>query len=269
MNEQLNDLFRSRVGYPAENTLTFEDLPRILELAGRTIPFENFSIMERNTRSITQQNLLDKILVQGEGGLCYELNSLLYLFLLENGFNAVMTRGVVFNNETQKFMPIGRTHATILLSYEERTYLVDTGFGGNLPLTPVPLTGETVQTSNGEFRIRKANSEHGDYQLEIKLKHKDPDWKIGYVFNSRILISDVTELDELQQLIAEHELSVFNKDPLIMKLTEAGSMTLTDHSFTTWANGTMTKEEIGGSRYKELLKQHFGRTLAEIKQVEE
>ncbi|MFF2090585.1 arylamine N-acetyltransferase [Paenibacillus sp. NPDC058174] len=257
--EQLNALFRSRIGFPADHKLTFADLPRVLELAGKTIPFENFRIMERNTQRITQQNLLDKILVQGEGGLCYEVNSILYLFLLENGFNAVMTRGVVFNNETKTFMPIGRTHATILLTHEGRTYLVDSGFGGNLPLTPVPLTGETVHTANGEFRIRNADSEHGNYRFEIKVKHKDADWKIGYVIDSRMLISDVTELDELQQLIAEHELSVFNKDPLIMKLTDEGSMTLTDHSFTAWRNGTMTKEEIGETRYKELLKQHFGR----------
>ncbi|GGG54310.1 arylamine N-acetyltransferase family protein [Paenibacillus radicis (ex Gao et al. 2016)] len=260
MNEQLNELFRSRIGFPADHKINFEDLSLVLEMAAKTIPFENFRIMERNTQTITKQNLLDKIVVKGEGGLCYEINSMLYLFLLENGFNVVMTRGVVFNNETKEFTSIGRTHATILLTYEGQTYLVDSGFGGNLPLTPVPLTGEIVQTSNGEFRIRKTDSEHGDYRFEIKVKHKDADWKLGYVFDSRMLLSDVTDLDELQQLIAEHELSVFNKDPLIMKLTEEGSMTLTDHSFTTWENGTMTKEEIGEARYKELLKQHFGRT---------
>jgi N-hydroxyarylamine O-acetyltransferase len=81
--------------------------------------------------------------------------SILYLFLIENGFNAVLTRGVVFNNDTQAYLTHGRTHVTILLTHEEQTYVIDTGFGGNLPLKPVPLTGETLATSNGEFRIKK------------------------------------------------------------------------------------------------------------------
>lgn len=52
-------------------------------------------------------------------------------------------------------MTIGRTHVTILLKHEGQIYLIDTGFGGNLPLKPVPLNGETVISQNGEFRIKK------------------------------------------------------------------------------------------------------------------
>jgi arylamine N-acetyltransferase len=39
-----------------------------------------------------------------------------------------------------------RTHVASLLQYDGQMYLVDTGFGGNLPLKPVPLNGETTSS---------------------------------------------------------------------------------------------------------------------------
>lgn len=127
-----------------------------------------------------------------------------------------------------------------------------------MPLTPVPLTGETVASDNGEFRIRQVDSEHGDYVLEMKLKHKDADWRIGYAFDSKHPVTDVSEWNEIQRIIAEHEDSPFNKSPLITKITDQGNITLTNTSFTQWRDGVVTKEKIDDARFKELLKQYFG-----------
>ncbi|MDQ0221239.1 arylamine N-acetyltransferase family protein [Peribacillus cavernae] len=151
----LNTLFRERIGIPVHEKITFDSLGPILEKTAKTFPFENLCIIGCNTGAITKENLMNKMLVRNEGGLCYELNSLLYFFLAESGFDVSLCRGVTYNNETQDWTAIGRTHVTILLKHMENTYLIDTGFGGNLPLVPVPLTGETVTSNNGEFRIKK------------------------------------------------------------------------------------------------------------------
>lgn len=256
---ELNTLFRKRIGYPENEPISFESLGHVLERTAKVMPFENFCILENRTRPISKENLMNKILVHKEGGLCYELNSILFLFLLENGFDAVLSTGVVFNQSTQAYYTMGRTHVTILLTHKGRTFLVDTGFGGNLPLQPVPLSGETVTSRNGEFRIQKVLSEYGDHLLEMKLKHKDTEWRIGYAFDSKIKITDIAEFDSIQQTIAEHQESSFNKHPLITKRTDNGNLTLTNTSFTQWNNGTMTKEEIDHETFKELLNQHFGR----------
>lgn len=254
----LNALFRKRIGIPEDEQITFEHLDTVLEKTAKNIPFENFCIIGNKTSEITRESLVNKMLVKKEGGLCYELNSILYFFLLENGFDAVLARGVVYKNETREYQTIGRTHVTILVVHEEQTYLVDTGFGANLPLTPVPLTGETVASDNGEFRIRQVDSEHGDYVLEMKLKHKDADWRIGYAFDSKHPVTDVSEWNEIQRIIAEHEDSPFNKSPLITKITDQGNITLTNTSFTQWRDGVVTEEKIDDARFKELLKQYFG-----------
>lgn len=254
----VNALFRKRIGIPEKENISFETLDNVLEKTAKTIPFENLCVIENRTSDITKENLINKILVKKEGGLCYELNSIFYFFLIENGFNAVQARGVVYDNTTQKYSKLGKTHVTILITHENQTYLLDTGFGGNLPLIPVPLAGETVTSNNGEFRIKKMNSEHGDYVLEMKLKHKDTAWKIGYAFDSQKPVNDVAEMNEIQTIIAEHEDSKFNKKPLLTRLTTEGNLTLTDTSFTQWIDGIATKEDIDNARFKELMKQHFG-----------
>ncbi|MEI4771400.1 arylamine N-acetyltransferase [Psychrobacillus sp. FJAT-51614] len=254
---ELNALFRKRIGFPENEEITFEALDIILEKTAKNIPFENLCILEKKTSDITKENLINKILVKKEGGLCYELNSILYFFLIENGFNAVLARGVIFENATQNYLTLGRTHVTILVNHEDQQYLIDTGFGGNLPLKPVPLSGEPITSNNGEFRIKKVNSEHGNYVLEMKLKHKNIAWKIGYAFDSKKPIHDVSEFNEIQTIIAEHQESPFNKKPIITRLTTGGNLTLTNTSFTQWIDGIVTKEEIDNSSFEELLKQHF------------
>lgn len=255
---ELNSLFRKRIGISQNKNITFEKLDYILEQTAINIPFENLCIMENKISDINKENLINKILVNKEGGLCYELNSIFYFFLIENGFDASLVRGVIYDNINETYSTIGRTHVAILVTHKNQTYLIDTGFGGNLPLKPVPITGEPVTSNNGEFRVNKGDSEFGNYVLEMKLKHKDTNWKNGYAFDSKKLINDVSEFNEIQTIIAKHQESPFNKKPLITRLTSTGNLTLTDTSFTQWIDGIDTKEEIDHAKFKELLKKHFG-----------
>jgi N-hydroxyarylamine O-acetyltransferase len=253
----VNSLFRKRIGLQEDLDITFDMLDELLEKTALAIPFENICVIAKNGKSINKENLVDKVLINNEGGLCYELNSLLYYFLLENGFKVSLARGVVFDHQRQDFGEIGRTHVTILLTEHNRTYIVDTGFGGNLPLRPVPLTGETVSSFNGDFRVQKHESEHGDYVLEMKLKHKDTEWKTGYAFDSQRLVHDMTEMDEVQKIITESPLATLNKGSLITRLTSNGNITLTDTSLTKWVDGQVIKEDIGTEHFNELAKQYF------------
>lgn len=262
-----NTLFRNRIGVPVNEDISFTKLDYILEKTATSIPFENLAVLTSQSRDINKENMLEKILLQNEGGLCYELNTTLFYFLAENDFDVKLVRGVVYDHTAQAWGSIGKTHVAIFLFHNDSIFLVDTGFGGNLPLRPVPLTGETVISFNGEFRVKKENSEHGDYILEMKLKHKDPDWKIGYAFDSTQLVGDISELNEVQKIIREHPKSLFNKHPLISKLTNNGSVTLTATSFTQWMNGEMTKETIDDERFNQLLTEYFARTLSQSENI--
>jgi len=255
---RLDELFRNRISFPENESITFETLDTILEKVSWTIPFENLAVINKRNLPLTQENLVDKILLRKEGGLCYEINPILYLFLLENGFDAVLTRGTIYRQDIQSYANLKGTHVAILLTKKDQKYLIDAGFGSNLPLTPVPLTGEIVTSINGEFRTRKMNSELGDYIFEMKLKHKDTDWRIGYAFDSQKPVKKVSECSVIQTVITEHPESPFNKVPLITKRTNHGNITLTDTTFTQWENGHVEKENINPIRFRDLAKIHFG-----------
>lgn len=156
-------------------------------------------------------------------------------------------------------MATGHTHVTLLLRHQGETYIVDTGFGIFLPLQPVPLRGDTVASHNGEFRVRPAigeNAVYGDFVFELKQRYKDPDWRIGYVFDSRHAIT-TAECEEIRQIIATHPASIFNKRPLVAKLTERGSITLTNMSLIVTEDGNVSKEPVRPERFRDLLALHF------------
>lgn len=254
---EINRIFRKRIGFPESEKLSFVGLGTLLEKAAYAIPFENLAVIEGTAYEMTKENLKNKILMRNEGGLCYELNTILYFFLKENGFDVVLVPGVVFNDTVQNWSETGKTHVTILLKHEEQTFLIDTGFGVNLPLQPVPLNGQMIGTQTGEFRILNVESEHGDYIFEMKLKYKDRDWKIGYAFNSRTPIKSASELNGIQKIIREHHASSFNKGPLITIRTKRGHFTLTQSSYVQSADGVVKKEPINSEKFKELFIQFF------------
>ena len=253
----VNILFRNRLDIPLDCKISFENLHEVLERTAKMIPFENMRIMAGKTTEITEEYLVDKLFVQKEGGLCYELNAILHLFLKENGFDVVMVRGIVYDQMNQQWNKVGQTHVTNLIYHNGQPYLVDTGFGGNLPLKPVPLNGEMVESQNGEFRVEQLDSEYGDYLFYMKLKFKDHDWKIGYAFDSKNTVSFAT-LNEVQKKIVEHPESPFNKKPLLTRLTDKGNIILSENSFVEWADGDMKKEEIDEEQFQELKKVYFG-----------
>ncbi|EFM08360.1 N-acetyltransferase, partial [Paenibacillus curdlanolyticus YK9] len=74
-------------------------------------------------------------------------------------------------------------------------------------------------------------------------------------------ITGLVDSNEIQRIVVEHPDSRFNKAPLITRLTPAGSVTLTSTSLTVWTDGVMSKEEIEGEQYAELLNRYFGRGI--------
>ncbi|MCM3665119.1 arylamine N-acetyltransferase [Mesobacillus subterraneus] len=256
MND-LNRQFRNRIGFPEETPISLGNLDIILELTAAAIPFENLCTLSGDLSDLNEKNLTEKIIERKEGGLCYDLNGLLYLFLRENGLDVQLVRGAVYVPDINGFSPTGKTHAAILLKDAAERYLVDTGFGGNLPLKPVPLNGMEISSSNGEFRVKKEKNEFGDYFLEMKLKNKDTEWRLGYAFDSTQLVKDISELNEMKKIITEHPQSPFNKKLLLTRVTAEGSMVLTETSYTHWKDGKMAKEEIDSERFRELARKYY------------
>lgn len=255
--ENLNTLFRQRIGMLTHETLQFNKLDVFLEQIAREIPFENLCVIDNSARNITKENLINKIITKNEGGLCYELNTILHLFLIENGFTSTLVRGRTYDHNEKQWSAAGKTHILNLITHEDQQYVVDTGFGANLPLRPIPLSGSVVESHNGEFRVEKNRSKDGEYFLHMRLKHRQEDWKLGYIFDSTEEVKDFSVLNEVQKLIIEHPESRFNKKPLVTKINERGIIILTNTSFIELNNGKETKKAIDDTIFKKMLINEF------------
>lgn len=253
----INRLFRQRIGWPMDTELTFESLPLLLERTALTFPFENLALLGGDAAAITPSHLIGKMLHRREGGLCYELNPLLYWFLQDNGLDVELMRGVVYNTESGDWGATGRTHVLILLHHAGDSWLVDSGFGGNLPLRPVPLRGEVVSSWNGEFRIRAEATRHGDHVFDLRLRYKDNAWRLGYAFDLSRKLEEMEELSQVRDRVRDHPASPFNKKPLITRLTRQGQLTLTDRTLTEWKDGHVSRVQIEAAQFPLLSRRLF------------
>ncbi|QXE02874.1 arylamine N-acetyltransferase [Terribacillus sp. DMT04] len=250
--QSLKALLEQRIGLTEEVTLA--SLPNFLEKFSQAIPFENLRIINQEASPLTKAELHEKILLRNEGGVCYELNTLLYYYLLEEGWNVTMLTACIYNQQENVWSATGNTHVTILLEHKGKKFIVDAGFGANIPLAPVPINGQAISTPNGLFRIKQQDR---FYLLELNLANRDHNWRIGYRFSEANKITDVKQLEQIQKRIETDAASPFNKSPLLTKRTAAGLFTLTPTSFTEWSNGVAAKQTINEDTYHMMLKTKF------------
>ncbi|MHC5562378.1 arylamine N-acetyltransferase family protein [Bacillus spizizenii] len=250
MNDFLKECFQ-KIGWEKDH-VSFGDLPLFLKAMAYRFPFENRAVLAKENYKVTKEELWRRLVKEHHGGLCYDLNGFLYFVLREAGFQVKLIRGTVYA-EKQEEWALDRTHAAVLLSAEKGEYIVDIGFGINLALQPIPLSGETVQSSVGSFRIKEEETEKGSHVL---LMDKGEGWQIGYAFT--LEESNAGDLDDMKDMIHSHEKSPFNKSLLASKLTPNGRMVMSDRHFTIHENGGEgQKSDIGPSEFEEKLNTHF------------
>ncbi|WP_251131955.1 MULTISPECIES: arylamine N-acetyltransferase [unclassified Exiguobacterium] len=230
----------SRIQFPLDRPITFDDLPSLLEAFAYHLPFDNQAVLSKRTLPFNEARLEQTFVTNQAGGVCYDLNHLLYEILRIQGFDVALVKATVYDNEHEVWSATGPTHVAILLQHAGATYLVDSGFGINLALRPVPLTGETVLSPSGSFRIAPNGS---GYQLEMQRIGLDDTFIIGYHFyTQQTLLPE--QLAAIEQIIQQHAASPFNKRSLLAVRTETGHRILTEQALTTWADGKKTIQPV-------------------------
>lgn len=106
-------------------------------------------------------SLLDRIVVRGRGGYCFEQNGLLFEVLQELGFDArIQLARVIHNQDTHP----GLTHRVTLVELDGRDYVVDVGFGPFGPPFPVPMPSSAAPDDDARFRVHEAQP--GEFHMQ-------------------------------------------------------------------------------------------------------
>ncbi len=204
--------YLKRMKYKGKLCPNLETLKKIQKLHLLNVPFENIDIIHHKKLVLDTRYLYEKIVLHHRGGICYELNGLLYELLKHIGFDVTLISADVLGNEYD--------HLFILAKVNNNKYLVDVGFGNHF-LEPLPFILDKKQVdSNGIFRIIKKNK---NYQL---LKETNEKIEVCYQFN--LYKKKLKDCEERCRYFETSKDSIFTKQILCSLERENGRISLTD-----------------------------------------
>jgi arylamine N-acetyltransferase len=184
MTLDLNAYF-DRIGYGGAAEPSLEVLQALVTAHTRSIPFENLDpLLGVPVDDLSPQALTDKLVHRRRGGYCYEHNGLLGYVLAEIGFRVRHLGGrVIWMHGPDAPLP-AQSHTVLATRFPgaQATYLVDVGFGGQTPTSPIRFEVGGVQpTMHEPYRLQ----DRGD-GLVLQAQLRD-EWQDLYQFGTRTL----------------------------------------------------------------------------------
>jgi N-hydroxyarylamine O-acetyltransferase len=176
-----SQLYLQRLGYDTVPPPTLQTLQELQLRHVCTFAFESLSTLLRLPVPIDLPSVEQKVLFDGRGGYCYELNQMFLALLQELGFDARgITGRVVMGGPPDAHT--ARTHRLSLVTLDGVRYITDVGFGGMVPSSPLQLDSEAVQaTAHEPYRL--SCDGQGSYTLWAQV---GGEWRGLYVFDLQV-----------------------------------------------------------------------------------
>ena len=185
-------------------------LLRKLHLAHCTaVPYENLDILRDIPTSLEADALFRKIVTEGRGGLCFELNGSFGNLLRCLGYGVTDYAARYLRGEPT---PPMRRHRVMRVQATDGVWLCDVGIGETAQREPIRLVEGLVQEQFGE-----------SYRLETQL---------------------VADFVALNFYCEKHPESPFNKQEMFALKTLDGRRTLDGNLYKEIHNGTVTAREL-------------------------
>lgn len=144
--------YLQRIHYAGPRHPTQETLRQLHRAHLLAIPYENLDIHLERPLTLDLDHIYRKIVEQGRGGWCYEMNGLLAWALREIGFDVTML-GSTVGSPAQGGADNDLDHLILLVQLDQ-PWLVDVGFG-NAFLEPLPLVAGVHQQGGMTFRLEQ------------------------------------------------------------------------------------------------------------------
>ena len=167
---------------------TIETLFFIVNKHVSTIPYHNIRIFFKEPPvDLSLSALMQRILVEKEGAMCYETAELLYQMLASIGFN--IQRVPAFPLQNQPHNPeMPSTHIVLVADINQRLFLIDAGFGYNSLRYPIEFKPNVTSESSIFIGEKYQIIDSGNYyQLN---SWQDSNWYSLYRFNKPLEFLD-------------------------------------------------------------------------------
>jgi len=216
-------LYLQRLGFDATPAPTLDTLRQLQLRHTGAFPFENLTTLSGEPVLIDLASIEQKVLHQGRGGYCYELNYLYLVLLQELGFDACGITGRVVMGQPEGAWT-ARTHRLSLVTVDGVRYISDVGFGGMVPTAPLLLDSPAEQATPHEpYRIEQ----HVDgYTLRAKVGEE---WRAMYIFD--LQRQEDIDYSVGNWYVSTHPQSSFVKQLMVARTGEGWRRTLNNGSF--------------------------------------
>lgn len=250
-----------RVGYRGANEPTLDVLQGLVTAHTRAIPFENLDPFTGvPVADLGPEALFDKLVRRRRGGYCYEHNGLMGYVLAELGYQVRRLAGrVVWMLPPDAPLP-AQTHTVLAVTFPgcEGPYLVDVGFGGQTPTSPLRLqTGGVQQTTHEPYRLE----DRGDGL--VLLAQVRGEWQALYEFSTQT--RPLIDLTVGSWYVSTHPASHFVTGLMVAAVTDDARVNLSGRNLTIHRTGDSEKIVLDDAgAVLDTLRQRFGINLTDV-----
>ncbi|OHD79921.1 arylamine N-acetyltransferase [Sulfuricurvum sp. RIFCSPLOWO2_12_FULL_43_24] len=241
-NFSLSDYLR-RINYNGQTRPDLSTLTALMSAQLQSVPFENTEVQAGRIPSLIPEEITTKIIMNGRGGYCYEVNGLFAMALTAIGFEWY------FAGARPMFYPSRRpkTHMVVIVTIEGKEYLCDTGFGGYGIREPLEVVDGNITVQNGDtFRFELLNGEYVLYSLV------NGEWAPQYGF--ALVPQEWIEFSLANYFNATHPDTIFTQKKLAVMQTPNGRKILVDDTLKVIENGVIKEESI---EYSQALSEYY------------
>jgi len=221
-----------------------------------SVPLENFDIARGLPIVLDEDAFFAKIVEQGRGGLCYELNGLFAALLRELGFNVTMLSARVCDGAI--IAEFDHMVLRVDIPGHPDSWLADVGYGDGF-LEPLKLLDGLEQPqAAATYRLSR------DAHRWFNARRYDGDWNLLYDFTLQ-----PRELAEFADMCEYHQTSpdsAFTRRRICSRATPTGQVTLVDMRLICRKNGVRDERLLQSEEeFQTALQKYFNIVLSQAK----
>jgi N-hydroxyarylamine O-acetyltransferase len=212
------------------------------------VPFENIDIHYKQIFDLELESLYKKVVANGRGGFCYELNFIFNSLLNKLGFASKIISSRIFDASGN--LGPEYDHMSIYVK-TKKEYLVDVGYG-DLFVRPIEIRNGIQHDGRNFFKIEKSTNEDFLLSMSGDASH----FEKKYIFKTR-----ETVIDSFKEICYDKQTnpsSYFVKNTICTKPVLNGRITLFNNKLI--EKGVTGKKETAindDNDFRDHLKQKF------------
>jgi len=241
-------LYQERIGYTGVVQPDIATVSQWMHLQLCSVPFENLDVQARKGVSLVPEDIVEKILYQGCGGYCYEVNGLFAMALTAIGvpWHFVAARPMFYPERRPK------THMAVVAQLDGESWLCDLGFGSYGLRRPFPLSQMDTELRQDDDVFKLSRLPNGELLLQAL---SEGQWTRQYSFD--LTPWEWVDFAPANHLNSTHPQAIFVRQLLVILQTSKGRKILSGNTLKLIEAATSDKRTLAEDELPDILRDEF------------